>query len=88
MTQSAYITCRELIDFIADYLDGTLAPESRHEFDRHLAVCPPCVAYLDGYKKTVALGRAALESSNDPATGHVPEGLLHAIRAARRSAKE
>lgn len=83
MTQSDYITCRELIDFIADYLDGTLAPEFRHEFDRHLKVCPSCVAYLDGYKKTIALGKSALKRSDDPATGRVPDGLLEAIRAAR-----
>ncbi len=87
MSRSDYITCRELIDFIADYLDGTLPPEFRHEFDRHLTVCPPCVAYLDGYKKTIAIGKAALKPSDEPATGQVPEGLLHAIRTARRQAK-
>lgn len=87
MSRNEYITCRELIDFIAEYLDGTLPPEHRRDFERHLTVCPPCVAYLDGYKKTIALGKAALKPSDDPATGQVPEGLLHAIRAARQQAK-
>ncbi|MGH7243586.1 MAG: anti-sigma factor family protein [Phycisphaerales bacterium] len=88
MSRNDYITCRELIDFIADYLDGCLTPEFRQEFDRHLSACPSCVAYLDGYKKTIALGKSALMPSDEPATGQVPEGLLHAIRAARRQAKQ
>jgi anti-sigma factor RsiW len=79
--QQPYITCRELIDFIADYLDDTLPPASRHEFERHLSVCPSCVAYLQGYKEAIRLGRAALMKSDEPAD--VPESLVLAIRAAR-----
>ena len=37
MTERPYITCRELIDFIADWREGTLAPTERFEFERHLA---------------------------------------------------
>jgi anti-sigma factor RsiW len=81
---SPYITCRQLIDFIADYLDGTLALDQRFEFERHLSVCPSCVAYLDGYRKVVALGRATAAANDDPATGAFPEGLVQAVRAARK----
>lgn len=87
VTQNDYITCRELIDFIADYLDGALPSEARVDFERHLSVCPSCVAYLDGYKKTIAVGKRALSPSDQPATGKVPESLLEAIRAARQQAK-
>jgi anti-sigma factor RsiW len=80
-----YITCRQLIDFIADYLDGELPADMRHEFERHLKVCPSCVAYLDGYKQTIRLGKMVLAPSDESAKGSVPEGLLQAIRAARRS---
>lgn len=75
------MTCRELIDFLADYLDGTLAAPVRHEFERHLNVCPSCVNYLEGYKQTIRLGKAALAPCDDPTP--VPEELLRAIRAAR-----
>lgn len=81
MNNRPYITCRELIDFIADYLDGTLAEASRLEFDRHLRVCPSCVAYLDGYRQTIRLGKAALAPTSDPAP--VPDSLVRAILAAR-----
>jgi anti-sigma factor RsiW len=77
-----YITCRELIDFIADYLDGTLAPEALREFDRHLAVCPSCVAYLESYRQTIRLGKMAA-SADDDAAPSIPEELVRAIRAAR-----
>ncbi len=47
------LTCREVIlNHLDDYLDGTLSPEIVEEFDRHLAICPPCVAYVNTYKRT------------------------------------
>lgn len=82
MTNKPYITCRELIDFLMEYVDGTLSPDRRHEFERHLGVCPSCGAYLESYKSTVALGKQALTPSDEPATGKAPESLLRAIRAA------
>jgi anti-sigma factor RsiW len=84
VSDKPYITCRELIAFIADYLDGALSQDSRREFDRHLAVCASCVAYLDGYRKTIQMGRAALQPSDQPADEVVPQWLVKAVRAARR----
>ncbi len=47
------LTCREVIlNHLDEYLDGTLNPEIVEDFDQHLAVCPPCVAYLNTYKRT------------------------------------
>ena len=83
MKDHEYITCRQLIDFIAEYLDGELPADMRYEFERHLKVCPSCVAYLDGYRQTIRLGKMALAPSDEPAAGAVPESLLKAIRAAR-----
>jgi anti-sigma factor RsiW len=81
MTETPFISCRELIDFIADYLDGTLPADEKREFERHLHVCPACVAYLDSYRRTVSLGKASLAA---PAPDDAPAGLLEAIRAARK----
>ena len=83
MKGQPYITCRELIDFIADYLDGTLPPRQRSEFERHLNVCPSCVAYLDSYRQTISLGKLALAPSDAPAGSLVPESLIRAVIAAR-----
>src|ERR1041385_3006363 len=34
------VTCREVADFLMEYIDGTLPSAQRATFDRHLAVCP------------------------------------------------
>ena len=41
------LTCRELADFILDYLSGELSRESRAEFDRNLRVCILIRKYLE-----------------------------------------
>jgi anti-sigma factor RsiW len=78
------VTCRELTDFLMDYLDGLLPPDTRLAFERHLAVCPPCVAYLESYKRTTQLAAAAFADRPGPAPlPPAPEGLIRAILAAR-----
>ncbi len=55
------VTCKQFIeDFLADYLDASLSPEVVADLERHLEVCPPCVAYMHTYEKTRQLvGREA-----------------------------
>jgi anti-sigma factor RsiW len=79
--ERAYITCRELIDFIAGYVAGELDEIARTDFERHLAVCRSCRAYLDSYRKTMALTRAA---ASDEPLDDVPEMLVRTILDARR----
>lgn len=57
------LTCRDVIlEFLADYLDGTLSPERTAELRRHLAECAACMAYLQTYRKTRELvGRQAAQ---------------------------
>jgi anti-sigma factor RsiW len=57
----ARVTCRQFIlDFLADYLDAKLSPDVAADLEHHLAICPPCVAYMNTYKKTQELvGRTA-----------------------------
>jgi anti-sigma factor RsiW len=81
LSTQPYITCQELIDFIASYRDNELTPNQRAEFERHLSVCPSCVAYLETYEQTIALTQAA---GDDPVPEDVPESLVQAILAARK----
>jgi anti-sigma factor RsiW len=46
------LTCRDVIDLLADYLDEALAPEVLRRFERHLGECAACVAYLRTYRRT------------------------------------
>lgn len=77
------MTCRELADFIMAYLDHELPPAQRAEFDRHLAICPACVDYLDSYEQTIRAAR----SSADSEEAAVPEDLIKAILAARSAGR-
>jgi anti-sigma factor RsiW len=78
------VTCRELADFIADYLADTLPADTRAQFERHMGLCSNCVTYIDGYKATVELGRHAFDDPDAPVPATVPEELVKAILAARR----
>jgi anti-sigma factor RsiW len=73
------ITCKELIDFLDDYVAGRLGPDQRREFDRHLALCAECIQYLESYRRAVAAGRAAESIAPESA----PESLVQAILRAR-----
>jgi anti-sigma factor RsiW len=82
------VTCRELADFLLDYVEGDLDPEIRRSFDRHLSLCPNCVNYVRAYGATASLSRRALRDLDaDPASraveAGVPEDLVRAILAAR-----
>lgn len=77
------MTCREVIEFLMDYTSGELPHEVRAEFERHLELCPPCVAYLHTYEQTRELARHACISQDKPVDADVPEELVRAILAAR-----
>ena len=53
------MTCRELIEVLADHLEGALTADVAAALERHLADCAPCRAYLATYRKTMALAAGA-----------------------------
>lgn len=73
-------TCREVIDFLGQYVEGELPEAQRSEFERHLELCPPCVRYLDSYRDSIRLARDACAEAPTEAP---PESLVRAILAAR-----
>jgi len=80
MSAAAYITCRELITFLGDYLAGELPPAKNHEFERHLAVCDSCVQYIATYQETIRMAKSAMTAPELRIEG-VPEDLVKAILA-------
>jgi anti-sigma factor RsiW len=77
------VTCRELADFIADYLAGELPPASNATFEHHLDLCTNCRRYLTSYEETVKLGKRAFDDEDALVPPEVPEQLVQAILAAR-----
>ena len=79
------MTCRDALEFIADYLDGKLPWGQRLSFEMHLALCSECRRYLDGYRKTIhACQKSTLDVASEEA---MPEELIRAILAARQEQK-
>jgi anti-sigma factor RsiW len=39
-------TCQEVVELITAYFEEALTTEDRLAFERHVAVCPPCRAYM------------------------------------------
>ena len=77
------VTCRELADFVADYLAGELPPAVLATFEHHLDLCTNCRRYLTGYQETVTLGKRAFDDEDAILPSEVPEQLVQAILAAR-----
>jgi anti-sigma factor RsiW len=75
------VNCRECTDFLHDYLGGELPETQRRIFEGHIQLCPPCLTYLDSYRKTVTLGALVKDEPVDP----LPEALVQAILAAKSS---
>ena len=46
------MTCRQIIEVLADYLDQVLSPETARQLEAHLRDCPACMAYLKTYRRT------------------------------------
>jgi len=76
------LTCRESVDFLADYLEDRLPEDQRVRFSGHQAACPSCVSYTRSYRDTVRLGKSVLPRREEPVRD-VPEDLVQAILAAR-----
>jgi anti-sigma factor RsiW len=71
------MACKEIVEVITAYLEGTLAPADRSRFDAHLAECPYCTEYLSQMRTTIErLGRLD-ETMLSPAAR---EQLLAAFR--------
>lgn len=77
------MTCKDLIEFLSDYLAGEIPPDQRAHFEKHLAACGACRNYLDSFRRTVAAGKAC--ASGD--CSDIPEDLVQAILSACRGAR-
>jgi anti-sigma factor RsiW len=75
------LECRELVELVTEYLEGTLPPEERTRFELHLAICRGCAAYVRQLRGTVA---AAGRLSEDSLPGVMRERLLTAFRHWKR----
>ena len=48
------LVCQEAVELASDYLEGSLSRRDRRRFEKHLAVCDGCSAYLEQLRLTIA----------------------------------
>lgn len=78
------ITCKELIDFLDDYVEARLTNAQRLEFEHHLEVCPSCVRFVQSYRETIRLSKGAYSDAEASIPTDVPHELVKAILMARQ----
>ncbi len=71
------MACKELVEAITAYLEGTLPDAERRRFDAHLAECPYCAEYLEQMRNTIIRLGTLDETTLSPDTR---EQLLAAFR--------
>jgi anti-sigma factor RsiW len=56
--------CKELVELVTEYLEGSLPVDVRTQMDQHLSGCDGCGTYLEQMRQTIRL------------TGHLQEESL------------
>ena len=74
------LVCREAVELMSDYLEGSLSRRDRKRLERHLADCDACTAYLEQLRVTIAASGRVEPDDLDP---EVLEGLVDLFRQYR-----
>ena len=71
-------TCKEVAQFLGDYVSGRLTVRVRRKSAEHLRICPDCVSFLNTYRSTIA-ATSKLRADRLPAK--VRDSVLGFLRA-------
>ena len=77
---SSPLVCRDAVELVSGYLDGTLSRRQRRRREKHLAECDACTAYLDQMRATIA---ASGKVTPEDLPSDVVEGLVNLFRQYR-----
>ena len=77
------MTCKDVIELLADYLEMTVTPETLASLEEHLAGCAPCQAYLRTYRRTRELAAASERAALPPGMPTEMKAHLRAFLLAR-----
>ncbi|HKG63380.1 MAG TPA: zf-HC2 domain-containing protein [Solirubrobacteraceae bacterium] len=75
------ITCREAVELVTEYVEGTLDAERRAAFEGHLGCCDWCDAYLEQIRITLRVVGDVPPEAVDPA---LERGLLDLFRKLKK----
>ena len=60
------LLCRNIVDLVLNYLEGTLDRPVRQAFEDHIADCTNCWQFLKSYRDTVDLGQSLQQEDIPP----------------------
>ena len=60
------MTCKELVELVTDYLEGTLPEDIRMQLENHLSACDGCTNYLEQMRQTIRLTGKVHEENLTP----------------------
>jgi len=70
---NAGLACVDGVEILMDYLEGTLPKADREAVEAHVSGCPRCVAFVESYRQTPRILRAATAAT-------LPEDLAQSLR--------
>lgn len=76
------LTCKELVELVTGYLEGSLRDRLRRRFESHLAACDGCTRYLEQMEATI---RSTGTLTEEQVTDEQKAVLLAAFRDWRSS---
>jgi anti-sigma factor RsiW len=71
------LTCRELVELVTEYFEGSLPRRERKRFEAHISKCKWCTAYLHQMRETIRTLGVLTEDSIEP---EARDELLAAFR--------
>jgi anti-sigma factor RsiW len=71
------MTCKELVELVTGYFEGSLRGRQRRRFEAHLAACDGCTRYVAQMQTTI---RATGRLTEDQVTDEQRTALLAAFR--------
>jgi anti-sigma factor RsiW len=70
---NARVACVDGVALLMDYLEGVLPAADRETIEAHVSGCLRCVAFLESYRQTPRILRAATAAA-------LPEDLAESLR--------
>ena len=69
----ARFVCADGVHLLMDYLEGTLPAADHEAVEAHVSGCPRCVAFIESYRQTPRILRAATAAT-------LPDDLAESLR--------
>jgi len=66
--------CKECVELLGEYIEGTLPPDRAKALEDHLSLCPPCITFVRTYRATRKLCRHVLARE-------MPEELAFSLKS-------